>query len=134
MVKGVNQLSGLEVNLYYKINNKDYVILPMKNSKEYPNQYTSEIPTQGPDTVIRYYISVEGDGILLSSPAQPFDYRFEIIPLPESIPSSSEIVAMIFMMIVIMGFFWGGFGYASFLAMRAEQRKLHEYRYGEYSN
>jgi hypothetical protein len=130
-INGINQISGLEVKLYYKINNEDYVISPMKNSKEYPNQYTSEIPTQGPDTKIKYFIAVEGDGILLSAPAQPYDYQFDIIPLPESIPSTSEIVAMIFMMIIIMGFFWGGFGYASFLAMRAEQRKLHEYRYGE---
>jgi hypothetical protein len=131
MVKGVTELSGLEVRLYYKVGTNDYTMVAMENLKDKLNQYTAEIPTQGPGMTIRYFITVEGEGILISSPEQPLIYEFDIIALPESVTTNSEIVAMILMMIIIMGFFWGGFGYASFMALKAEQRKLHEYQYGD---
>jgi hypothetical protein len=120
----------LEVKLYYKIGNGDYTKISMGNLEGKSNQYTGEIPTQGPGNKVEYFITVEGEGILVSSPEQPFIYEFDIKPLPESSTTSSEIVAMIIMMIIIMGFFWGGFGYAAFMAMKAEQRKLHEYQFG----
>jgi hypothetical protein len=129
-VNGINKLSGLDVKLYYKVGTDDYNVITMENSKEKTKQYTTEIPTQGPGNNVKYFIIVEGKGILVSSPEQPYIYEFDIVPLPESSTSNTEIVAMILMMIIIMGFFWGGFGYASFIAMKAEQRKLHEYQYG----
>jgi hypothetical protein len=129
-VKGINSFSNLDVNLYYKVGTDDYTIVSMENLKDKGNQYTAEIPTQGPNNKVEYFIAVEGEGILVSSPEQPNIYEFNIKPLPESNTTNSEILAMIIMMIIIMGFFWGGFGYASFIALKAEQRKLHEYQYG----
>ncbi len=130
-VKGVPKLSDLEVKLYYKINEEDYKIVTMYNTEENPNQYSALIPTQGPDVEVKYFITVESDILLVNTPAGEKVFEFKIFPSKESIQTSTELAAMIMMMIIIMGFFWGGFGYASFIAMRAEQRKLHEYYYGE---
>ena len=131
MVAGLHELSGLEVRLYYKINNGDYTKIKMAFSKENTNQYYAEIPTQAPHSKIKYFVTVESEDLMVTSPPGPYINEFEIKPLPESITTNTELAAMIIMMIIIMGFFWGGFGYASFIAMRAEQRKLHEYYYGD---
>jgi hypothetical protein len=103
----------------------------MDKSLEQANLYAADIPTQGPFNTVYYYIQVSNDEFIVTSPAQPYEYSFGIEASEESITSSSELIAMVIMMIIIMGFFWGGFGYTSFIAMKAEQRKLHEYYYGE---
>jgi hypothetical protein len=126
-VKGIPEHSDLKVKLYYQVNGNDYDTLTMKNTPENPNQYTAEIETQGPGSNIKYFIVVSGEDILISYPPMPYEYGFSIKASAESIASEGEIVAMIIMMIIIMGFFWGGFTYAARFAMAAEQRKLHEY-------
>ncbi len=130
-VKGIPKISALEVKLYYSVNNGNYEIIPMKNSAEYQNIYSAEIPILAPDSVVQYFIVVEGEGILVSSPDLAHQFKLYIKPSSESYATTSELVAMIIMMIIIMGFFWGGFLYTSRIAMRAEQRKLHEYYFEE---
>jgi hypothetical protein len=129
-VKGIPELYDFEVKLYYKINENDYKSIRMTQKKGQPNQYTADIPTQGPDNKIYYYTIVTGEGILLSCPPCPNEYEFHINPSSQTYATNSELVAMIIMMIIILGFFWGGFAYTARLAMKAEQRKLHEYYYG----
>jgi hypothetical protein len=103
----------------------------METSDHQPNQYSAEIPTQGPDSVVKYFIAVGNDDLLVCSPDSAHEFEFSIEPLPESITTTDEIVAMIIMMIIILGFFWGGFAYTARIALIAERRKLHEYYFGE---
>jgi hypothetical protein len=129
-VSGVPTISDLEVKLYYKVNNEPYEIVSMESSEVIPNQFFGEIPTQGPNSVVQYFIAVKNEDVMVCSPDPTDDFEFTIKALPESIPTSDELVAMIIMMIIILGFFWGGFAYAARLALLAERRKLHEYYYG----
>ena len=134
MVSGIPSVSNLEVILYYKVDGDDYKTVTMKNTIEEPHQYTGEIPTQGADSVIHYFIAITDGDIMITSPDLPYEFEFTIIPLPGSITTSDEIVAMILMMIFILGFFWGGFALAARKALLAERRKLHDYYYGEDSS
>ncbi len=129
-IKGMPELYHFEVKLYYRINDKDYTNIKMTSTKDYPNQYSADIPTQGPDNKVYYYVTLSGDGLLLSYPPCPYEYEFSVNPSSQTYATNSELVAMVIMMIIILGFFWGGFAYAARLAMKAEQRKLHEYYYG----
>jgi len=101
----------------------------MESSEARPNQFFGEIPTQGPDSVVQYFITVKNEEVMVCSPDPTDDFEFTIKALPESIPTNDELVAMIFMMIIILSFFWGGFAYTARLALIAERRKLHEYYY-----
>ena len=117
--------------MYYREAGKEFKIIQMQKSNDNPKVYTAEIPTQGPDKWMEYYISVNGEGIMVCSPSISSINEFYVNPSPESYVADYEIVAMVIMMIIIMGFFWGGFVFAARKAMIAEQRKLHEYYYEE---
>lgn len=132
-ITGIPQITNLEVNLYYKINNNGYEIVTMKNIAEHPTQYRAEIPTQGPDTMVYYFIAVTDENIMACSPDLGYEFEFSIKPLPESITTNDEIIAMIIMMTIILGFFWGGFAYTARKALLAERRKLHDYYYSDSS-
>lgn len=130
-VNGMHRYSDLDVKLYYKVNNNDFNIVTMQNSDENTKQFKADIPTQGPDSKIEYFIAVANDEIMVSSPDLINRFEITIMASEESIPTNDEIIAMIIMMIIILGFFWGGFGYAARMAMFAERRKLHDYIYGD---
>ena len=130
-IMGIPRVTNLNVKLFYKINNEDFQVIPMESTSEQPNQYIAEIPTQGPDTIVQYFIMVTDDNIQVCFPDNIHTLEFSIKPLPESITTTDEIVAMIIMMIIILGFFWGGFAYAARIALLAERRKLHDYQFGE---
>jgi len=131
IINGIPQLTELKVELYYRDAGKEFKIIKMQKSNDNPKIYSAEIPTQGPDKWMEYYISVNGEGIMVCSPSISSINEFYVNPSPESYIADHEIVAMVIMMIIIMGFFWGGFAFAARKAMVAEQRKLHEYYYEE---
>lgn len=131
VVKGLPELYNFKVKLYYKLNDDDYQAIEMKSSDNQPTRFSADIPTQGPGTIVRYSIVVTDGNVLLSYPPCPYDIEFSIKASAESTATNTELVAMVIMMIIVLGFFWGGFIYTSRLAMLAEQRKLHEYRYGD---
>ncbi|WP_455393140.1 hypothetical protein [[Eubacterium] cellulosolvens] len=130
-VSGIPAISELKVKLYYKVDNENYEVLEMEDTPEFPNKYYGNIPTQGPDSVVRYFIMVTDGEIMVSQPDPRHIYEFTIIPSPESITTADDIIAMIIMMIIILGFFWGGFAYAARLALLAERKKLHDYYFSE---
>jgi hypothetical protein len=131
IINGVPLITDLNVELHYRVNQGDYEVIQMENSIEKPYLYEGNIPTQGPESVVSYYIAVGDGNVMVCSPNYIKEYEFNIEPLPESITTDEEIVAMVIMMIIILGFFWGGFSYCARLALLAERRKLHEYYYGE---
>jgi hypothetical protein len=130
-VQGIPSFTDLQVKLYYKINDESWETVIMENTPEQPSIYTGDIPTQGPYSDIQYFAAITDGNIIRSSPDAPHLFSFTIEPSPGSIPVDEEIVAMIIMMIIILGFFWGGFAYAARLALLAERRKLHDYYYGQ---
>lgn len=98
-VNGIPVGSDLEVKIYYKFNNNDYKTVLMHNKEDQPNVYIGEIPKQKSDGVIRYFIAVENDEIMVTLPTSNTEFEFTI---KDSSFDITLLVASFFITIIII--------------------------------
>ncbi len=119
------------VELYYNVDDGAFNRIPMSpsNDASKPNEWIGYIPTQGPDSIVTYFIAVTYQENRVNSPNILDVHSFYIVESDLSKTSPTEWGAMIVMMVIIFTVIWGGFIYSARLAIISEKRKMHDHRY-----
>ena len=104
MVDGIPPGSDLEVKIYYTFNDNDYKIVKMHNTADQPNIYTGKIPKQKSAGVIRYFISVENEDIMVTLPESNDEFEFNIKGPSDDLtwPLGLFLIAIIIIIVVLI--------------------------------
>jgi hypothetical protein len=124
------------VDLYYKAGNDDYQSIRMVRSSDpsKSNEWVGQIPTQAPNQNVSYFFTVTSQNNRISSPNILDVYSFRITESELTQTDIFDWAAMVIMMVLIFTVIWGGFIYSVKIAIRAEKRKMHDYKYTLYND